>query len=79
MSEQVPTNQVSLDDLKRAIEHATAAWDDKNVTDYGAAAARASAWRTAFEWLNDIHCRKRNTESEQDYCAGMPLIREYLR
>jgi hypothetical protein len=65
----------TLDDLKRAIAHAAAAWDDTNVSDYGAATARAEAWRTAFEWLHE----GMRGGLEQTYEEGVALIREKIR
>jgi hypothetical protein len=85
MTDQLP---VTLDDLKRAIEHAAAAWDDKNVSDYGAAAARADAWRTAFEWRESLLNRSLQEELITEASVarwhdereeGVRLIREKLR
>lgn len=79
MSEQGTTkDQVSLDDLKRAIDAVEVAWKDDAVSDYAAAALRAEAWRTAFEWLNQNGVEVFNYGRCVEYDEGMRLIREKL-
>lgn len=77
MSEQAPTKDlVSLDDLKRAIAAVEQAWKDDSVSDYGAAALRAEAWRTAFWWHASLAQRARQDmrQSLQELSDGMQLI-----
>jgi hypothetical protein len=68
----------TLDDLKRAIAEKERAWADDNVSDYGAAALRAEAWRTAFEWLAQVVTTD-GVRSAVELRDGMCLIREKLK
>lgn len=85
MTEQLPTNQVSLDDLKRALDHYE--WASRHGLQITVLAVRSEAWRTAFEW-RDSHSRRSVASlaskealdqwlTERD--EGMALIREKLR
>lgn len=93
MSEQLATKeQVSLDDLKRAIEivhakdpgeHAVVPpgkpspwWVDK-CHEYNF--ARMEAWRTAFEWLDQFPDSWWTQDQDEEYAEGIALIREKLR
>lgn len=88
MTEHVPTKQVSLDELKRAVTAVEQAWADDTVSDYVAAALRAEAWRAAFEWRNGIEVRREQARSEGmihsgalygEQRDGLALIQEKLR
>lgn len=84
MNEQGTTKQVSLADLRRAIEavpeHPGPCIPGQNVDRWLALLHEHNrwaleAWRTAFEWRNDWHKRRDHREGKE----GMALIREKLR
>ena len=81
MSEHSPKDQVSLEDLKQALERVPAnprfiagcpvEYDDLYRYEF----QRAEAWRMAFEWLASW---ERRVMLDADYDAGTALIREKL-
>lgn len=92
-SESLPTKQVSLDDLKRAIACYTAVDGDTWAKEAGGSDyasrrwhALSFAWRTAFEWREDWRkrCQGIALQSIQwsAHCdegdEGMRLVREKL-
>lgn len=77
-SEQLPTKQVSLDDLKRAVERYESARDDGDIRIEIEWQRYGEAWRAAFEWREkfaDVWSIKEIDEHHE----GMRLIREKLR
>lgn len=90
--DQVPKDPVTLDDLKRAIEHAESWLAHKNGSPDSInfarryESARAEAWRTAFEWrdyfggnVNRSCGCKSCREDCAEYDEGLRLIREKLQ
>lgn len=84
MTEQLPKDPVTLDDLKRAIDHYE--WASRHALQITVLAARSEAWRAAFEWrglFGDLPnracgCKRCNAECAE-YDEGMRLIREKLQ
>lgn len=86
MSDQLATNQVSLDDLRRAID----AYEDIPLDFHHAGesnAALAKAWQTAFDWREQWWARYESLPSRSDLFSallkegteGTALIAEKLR
>lgn len=64
MTNQAP---VTLDDLKRAIDHY--GWASKHAMTLSVLAARGDAWRTAFKWRNGWVQRYWDAEVSDDQKA----------
>lgn len=65
----------TLDDLKRAIDSFQAELNHPRGDDrYDLQLSRAKAWRTAFEWRDNIEF----ATVDGSYAEGMRLIREKL-